>query len=216
MRKIIYVTGPPGSGKTSLAESLKGLGNVVSVDMDDIGDRVYAEIKKMKLEQKEKNDKQKESQFKEYAQWYTKGEELFKKILDSYVNGNKDKHLVLVGLLSYSGYGSTPAEYADVKLYITIDFQTCYKRFLKRTLQDIVSNKSKIESVIEYGDIETVFDELHHTFKIRKAFPVTYYQYLSLATATLSGAMSQGYTPIPASVIYETVIHELEREDVSK
>ena len=132
---IIHISGCSGAGKTTLGEKLleKFSDKIIVKDLDNLRSEFLKEEYKNKKMDEIKKEIWNEGK---YQQW-----------IDNYIDKNKDKPIVLVGLNSipwvnkFSYYNM----HSKHNFYINLDFDTIFKQRCSRFMDNIfVKNREKV------------------------------------------------------------------------
>ena len=165
---IIHILAEPGSGKTTLGLKLKDYSNKFAIiELDDIDDPIALKMldtpKYFKLLVSKK-----ESDFKNFFILNNnKCVIQINKLIKKYQKENKI--VVITGLT----VDIKNIEITD-KYFINIDPKKLFKQLNLRTLNDIVKQHKKIESLIENENPEKINHILNYKYKLRAPFLADY------------------------------------------
>ena len=165
---IIHILAEPGSGKTTLGLKLKKYSNNIAViELDDIDDPIALKMldtpKYLKLAlSKKESDNREFFNIKD-----NEGVIQINKLIKKYQKENKI--IVITGL----SIDIKNIEITD-KYFINIDPKKLFKQLNLRTLNDIVKQNKKIQSLIENEDPAKVNQILLYKYKLRAPFLADY------------------------------------------
>ena len=163
---LFHITGPAGSGKTTLGNKLSKIPNTIIIDTDEIDDfNAMDIITDPKFNELFKNEKTVNGFFQILEQ-----RNLEK--LDELLETNKKSNVIIVGMTIY-----LPVETAVQGYSIDIDDDSNYYQLNTRTLDSICSNCVDLKDLMEKETNKYKTDlTMLFKYKIRRSFPIIPYQ----------------------------------------
>jgi len=196
MSKIIHITGPSGSGKSSMIDKLNKHKNIIILDTDIIDDKHALDLLK--------NDK-----YKKYISngniylFFKQKDKLNSQYLKNFIKDNYDKIIIIIGL----AFGDSPKNISNYKFCIKIDPETLYKRVYLRTLFDICTHSNEIEKLLKskiHPEIIKIL--IVHKFHVRQDFIGPYYPAIDDLNKFYGEHKKNKYEIIDKNMVFKKVI----------
>ena len=198
---LFHITGPAGSGKTTLGNKLSKIPNTVIIDTDEIDDSNAMDIiTDPKYNELFKNENTVNQFFKLLEQRNT---EKLGKILES----NKGSNIIIVGMTIYP-----PGETGVQGYSIDISADANYYQLNKITLDSICSNCGELKDLLEKEQSKYKVDLIMlFRYKIRSQFPIIPFQVEDGIKMRKTHAQELGYKYLSQEKIVEDIIDILEK-----
>jgi len=196
---LFHITGPAGSGKTTLGNKLSKIPNIVIIDTDEIDDQNAMDIiTDLKYNELFKNENTVDGFFKILEQ---RNSEKLGKILES----NKGSNIIIVGMTIYP-----PSETGVQGYSIDISADANYYQLNKRTLESICSNCVELKDLLENEKSKYKVDLMMlFKYKIRFQFPIIPFQVEDGIKMRKTHAQELGYKYLSQEKIVEDIINVL-------
>lgn len=196
---LFHITGPAGSGKTTLGEKLAKIPNTVIIDTDEIDDSNAMEIiEDPKFDELFKNESSIEGFF---ILLERRNMEKLSQILES----NKGSNIIIVGMTIYP-----PGETAVHGYSIDLNSDANYYQLNKRTLDTICSNCVDLNDLIVNEPNKYKIDlTILFKYKIRRSFPIIPYQIDEGIELRKKHALELGYKYLTQEKIVEDIIDKI-------
>lgn len=198
---LFHITGPTGSGKTTLGNKLSKIPNTVIIDTDEIDDTNAMEIiGDSKFNELFKNESTVNHFFKLLEQ---KNSEKLGELLEL----NKGSNIIIVGMTIYP-----PGETGVQGYSIDISSDANYYQLNKRTLDSICSNCVEIKNLFEKEKSKYKIDLIMlFKYKIRFQFPIIPSQVEDGIKIRKAHAQELGYKYLSQEKIVEDIINILDK-----
>lgn len=198
---LFHITGPIGSGKTTLGEKLLKIPNTVIIDTDEIDDSNAMDIfSDEKYNELFKNESTVNVFFKLLEQRNTEK-------LGELLELNKDSNIIIIGTTIYP-----PGETAVQGYSIDISVDTNYYQLNKRTLDSICSNCIELKDLLEKEPSKYKIDlTILFKYKIKFQFPIIPFQVEDDIKMRKKHAHELGYKYLTQEKIIEDIINILEK-----
>jgi hypothetical protein len=196
---LFHISGPAGSGKTTIGTKLSSLPNTIIIDTDQIDDsNALTMLYDDKYKEFYTNEKTIEGFWRilEQKNIESLGEQLEK---------NKEKNIILVGLTIYP-----PPETNVQGFSIQIDSTELYFQINKRTIDDLCENCVNLKELFDHEknkikiDLETLFK-----YKIRMQFPLLPYQIQEAVEWRKKYDGEKGYKYVKPDVIIKEITNKI-------
>lgn len=198
---LFHITGPTGSGKTTLGNKLSKIPNTVIIDTDEIDDTNAMDIiTDLKYNDLFKNENTVNHFFKLLEQ---RNSEKLGELLEK----NKNSNIIIVGMTIYP-----PSETGVQGYSIDISADANYYQLNKRTLDSICSNCVELKDLLEKEESKYKVDlTMLFKYKIRFQFPIIPFQVEDGIKMRKTHAQELGYKYLSQEKIVEDIIDILEK-----
>ena len=202
---LFHITGPAGSGKTTVGVKLSGLSNTVIIDTDEIDDSNAIEI----IENPE-NSKLFSSEETVNGFWNLleqKNTERLAVLLEK----NKGKNIIIVGMNVY------PPGETDVHGYsINFESDNVYAQLNTWALESICSNCSELKNLfIEEKNKYKVDLSMLFKFKLRRGFPLLPIQISQGIELIKKHSVEIGYKYLKQNEIIQDITKLIEQNNIT-
>lgn len=198
---LFHITGPAGSGKTTLGNKLSKIPNTVIIDTDEIDDSNAMDIiLDPEYNKLFKNENTVNGFFKLLEQ---RNMEKLGKILES----NKGSNIIIVGMTIYP-----PSETCVQGYSIDISTDASYYQLNKRTLDTIYSNYEELKDLFKNEKSKYKVDlVMLSKYKIKLQFPIIPFQVEDGIKMRKTLAQELGYKYLSQEKIVEDIINTLKK-----
>lgn len=203
---LFHITGPAGSGKTTLGNKLSKIPNTIIIDTDEIDDTNAMDIiTDPKFNELFKNENTVNGFFQILEQ---RNLEKLGEILEA----NKNSNIIIVGMTIYP-----PEETAIQGYSIDIDTDNNYYQLNTRILDSLCSNCVDLKDLMEKetnkykADLTMLFK-----YKIRRSFPIIPYQIDEGIELRKKHAQEIGYKYLSQEKIVEDIINTISKAKKAK
>lgn len=198
---LFHITGPAGSGKTTLGNQLSKIPNTVIIDTDELDDSNAMDIiNDAKFDELFKNESTVSGFFRLLEQ-----RNAIK--LGELLESNKDKNIIIVGMTIYP-----PGETAVQGYSIDISTDANYFQLNKRTLDSICSNCIELKDLMDNESSKYKIDLIIlFKYKIRVQFPIIPFQVEDGIKMRKKHALELGYKYLTQEKIVEDIINTLKK-----
>ena len=198
---LFHITGPAGSGKTTLGNKLSKIPNTVIIDTDEIDDANAMDII---------NDPQFNKLFKNentVDEFFQILEQKNMEKLGEILKENKNSNIIIVGIKIYP-----PGETAVQGYSIDISADSNYFQLNNRTLDSICSNCVDLKDLMEKEPNKYKIDLIMlFKYKIRRSFPVLPIQINDGIELRKKHAHEIGYKYLSQEKIVEDIINTISK-----
>lgn len=198
---LFHITGPAGSGKTTLGNKLSKIPNTIIIDTDDIDDSNAMDIiTDPKFNELFKNEKTVNGFFQILEQ---RNLEKLGELLET----NKNSNVIIVGMTIYP-----PGETAVQGYSIDISADANYYQLNTRTLDSICSNCVDLKDLMKKEKNKYKADLIMlFKYKIRLSFPTIPYQIDEGIKLRKKHAQEIGYKYLSQEKIVDDIINTISR-----
>ncbi len=198
---LFHITGPVGSGKTTLGQKLSKIPNTIIIDTDEIDDLNAIEIIQ--------NPAYKDFFLNENTVggfWKMLEQKNMEK-LGELLESNKNSNIIIVGMTIY------PPGETNVQGYsIDISPDLNYYQLNKRTLESICSNCIAIGDLLDKSKNKYISDlTMLFKYKIRISFPIVPFQVEEGIEMRKKHALELGYKYLSQEKIVDDIIKTLSK-----
>ena len=198
---LFHITGPAGSGKTTLGNKLSKIPNTVIIDTDEIDDANAMDII---------NDPQFNKLFKNentVDEFFQILEQKNIEKLGEILKENKNSNIIIVGITIYP-----PGETAVQGYSIDISADSNYFQLNNRTLDSICSNCVDLKDLMEKEPNKYKIDLIMlFKYKIRRSFPIIPIQINDGIELRKKHAHEIGYKYLSQEKIVEDIINTISK-----
>ena len=198
---LFHITGPAGSGKTTLGNKLSKIPNTVIIDTDEIDDANAMDII---------NDPQFNKLFKNentVDEFFQILEQKNMEKLGEILKENKNSNIIIVGITIYP-----PGETAVQGYSIDISADSNYFQLNNRTLDSICSNCVDLKDLMEKEPNKYKIDLIMlFKYKIRRSFPIIPIQINDGIELRKKHAHEIGYKYLSQEKIVEDIINTISK-----
>jgi len=198
---LFHITGPAGSGKTTLGNKLSKIPNTVIIDTDEIDDANAMDII---------NDPQFNKLFKNentVDEFFQILEQKNMEKLGEILKENKNSNIIIVGVTMYP-----PGETAVQGYSIDISADSNYFQLNNRTLDSICSNCVDLKDLMEKEPNKYKIDLIMlFKYKIRRSFPIIPIQINDGIELRKKHAHEIGYKYLSQEKIVEDIINTISK-----
>ena len=155
--EVIHITGPAGSGKSTLGHKLAKTNKYLVFDTDDVSESIH---KKLMPRNKSLFIKNQKKYFKKYFAEVAKWKQDIIKCAKK-----EEKNVVIVG------FALDIADIVTDGYILYLNDKTVYRRRLKRDFQHLLDNKKEIMHIIEREPVEVIEHMFWYKIGIHHGFP---------------------------------------------
>ncbi len=163
--RFFRVFGPPGAGKTTLANRLKIELKADVVDVDDIVDSVFLKFRNNLEFVKKLESVDSPFDLPEFCQET-------EKVFLQWMSQRSSSVIVMLGVWF------TPADsFVTDFIYLETDMSISYKRLIKREAETVANNSARIAEITQKSPLHMVPHDIHFLCKVRVGVLVDYNEY---------------------------------------